>query len=71
MIGIEMNAEVESFDKKIPASIQWVSALHEAGLLTIPAGNSTVRFLPALNLKHEEAQAGINLFEQAIKKITS
>ena len=71
MIGIEMSAEVESFDKKIPASIQWVSALHEAGLLTIPAGNSIVRFLPALNLKHEEAQAGISLFEQTIKKLTS
>ena len=71
MIGIEMNSEVGSFDKKIPASIQWVSALHEAGLLTIPAGNSIVRFLPALNLKHEEAQAGISLFEQTIKKLTS
>ena len=71
MIGVEMNSEFESFDKKIPASIQWVSALHEAGLLTIPAGNSIVRFLPALNLKHEEAQAGISLFEQTIKKLTS
>ena len=71
MIGIEMNSEVGSFDKKIPASIQWVSALHEAGLLTIPAGNSIVRFLPALNLKLEEAQAGISLFEQTIKKLTS
>ena len=71
MIGIEMNKEIASFDNKTPASIQWVSALHDAGLLTIPAGDSTVRFLPPLNLTQNEAQTGLDLFEQTIKKLTS
>jgi len=71
MIGIEMNKDIASFDKKTPASIQWVSALHEAGLMTIPAGDSIVRFLPPLNLTQKEAQAGLDLFEQTIKKLTS
>jgi acetylornithine/succinyldiaminopimelate/putrescine aminotransferase len=66
-----MNKEIASFDKKTPASIQWVSALHDAGLLTIPAGDSTVRFLPPLNLTQNEARAGLDLFEQTIKKLTS
>jgi len=71
MIGIEMNKDIASFDNKTPASIQWISALHEAGLLTIPAGDSIVRFLPPLNLTQKEAQAGLDLFEQTIKKLTS
>ena len=71
MIGIEMNKEIKSFDKKVPTSIQWVSALHEVGLLTIPAGDSIVRFLPPLNLTQNEAQDGLDLFEKTIKKLTS
>ncbi|MEE2948112.1 MAG: aspartate aminotransferase family protein [Verrucomicrobiota bacterium] len=69
MIGIEMGESFGSFDNSKPASLQWVSALHEAGILTIPAGLSVVRFLPPLNLTREEAQAGLDLFEQTIKKI--
>jgi acetylornithine/succinyldiaminopimelate/putrescine aminotransferase len=38
-------------------------------MLTIPAGSSVVRFLPPLNLTQEEVQAGLDLFEQTIKKV--
>ena len=69
MIGIEMGDGFDSFDDDKSAAVQWVSALHEAGLLTIPAGNSVVRFLPPLNLTQEEAQAGLDLFEQTIQKV--
>ena len=71
LIGIEMGGEVASFDDKKPASVQWVSALHEAGMLTIPAGQSVVRFLPALNLTQAEAEEGLGLFEQTIEKLTA
>ena len=71
LIGIEMGGEVPSFDDKKPASVQWVSALHEAGMLTIPAGQSVVRFLPALNLTQAEAEEGLGLFEQTIEKLTA
>ena len=69
MIGIEMGGGFGSFDDSKPASVQWVSALHEAGMLTIPAGSSVVRFLPPLNLTQEEAQVGLDLFEQTIHKV--
>ena len=69
MIGIEMGHGFGSFDDLKPAAVQWVSALHKAGMLTIPAGSSVVRFLPPLNLTQEEAQAGLDLFEQTIKKV--
>ena len=71
MIGIDMSKEIASFSNKYPASIQWVSALHDAGLLTIPAGDSTIRFLPPLNLTQNEAQTGLDLFENTVKKLTS
>ena len=67
----EMGGGFGSFDDSKPASVQWVSALHEAGMLTIPAGSSVVRFLPPLNLTQQEAQAGLDLFEQTIQKITA
>jgi len=69
MIGIEMGDGFDSFDDSKPAAVQWVSALHETGVLTIPAGSSIVRFLPPLNLTKEEAQAGLDLFEQTVQKV--
>ena len=69
MIGIEMGDGFGSFDNSKPASVQWVFALHESGLLTIPAGSSVVRFLPPLNLTQQEAQDGLDLFEQTIQKV--
>ena len=69
MIGIEMGDGFGSFDDSKSAAVQWVSALHETGVLTIPAGSSIVRFLPPLNLTKEEAQVGIDLFEQTIQKV--
>ena len=69
MIGIEMGGGFGSFDNSKPAAVQWVFALHEAGLLTIPAGSSVIRFLPPLNLTQEEAQAGLDLFEHTIQKV--
>ncbi len=69
MIGIDMGGGFGSFDNSKPASVQWVFALHESGLLTIPAGSSVVRFLPPLNLTQQEAQDGLDLFEQTIQKV--
>ena len=69
MIGIEMGDRFGSFDDSKSAAVQWVSALHETGVLTIPAGSSIVRFLPPLNLTKEEAQVGLDLFEQTIQKV--
>lgn len=72
MLGFEL-AEKE----KIPAfagseksaAMQLVNRLHDAGLLTIPAGNQVVRLLPAMNLQRAEAEEGIGLIEAAVRRI--
>ena len=70
LIGIEMGGEVHrSTTKNRPPSSGW--PVHEAGMLTIPAGQSVVRFLPALNLTQAEAEEGLGLFEQTIEKLTA
>ena len=73
MIGIEL-AEKEGIkafagsDK--PAATQFVNKLHEAGLLTIPAGTEIVRLLPALNLTQAEAAEGLKIIEAVTAKLS-
>ena len=70
MLGLEL---VEK--EKIPAfaasdktaALQFVNRLHEAGVLTIPAGTQIVRLLPPLNLKPQEAGEGISKIEEVVK----
>lgn len=57
MIGIEF--------AEAPA-IEVVQRLHENGVLTIPAGTSVVRLLPALNLKPGEAEEGLRIIEKVV-----
>jgi acetylornithine/N-succinyldiaminopimelate aminotransferase len=72
MLGFEFAAK-----EKIPAfaagdksaAIQFVSRLHDAGLLTIPSGNQVVRLLPALNLRRGEAVEGIKIIESVVAKL--
>jgi len=40
--------------------------LHERGLLAVPAGNSVVRLLPALNLGKSEAEEGLRIIEKLV-----
>ena len=72
MLGFEL---VEK--EKIPtfaasdktASLQFVNRLHEAGVLTIPAGAQVIRLLPPLNLKPQEAGEGISKIEEVVKSL--
>ena len=70
MLGFELMEKIPAFassDKS--AAMQLVNRLHEAGLLTIPAGNQVVRLLPALNLARAQAEEGIGLIEAAVRQI--
>ena len=51
------------------AALQFVNRLHEAGVLTIPAGTQIVRLLPPLNLKPQEAGEGIAKIEALVKQL--
>jgi acetylornithine aminotransferase/acetylornithine/N-succinyldiaminopimelate aminotransferase len=72
MIGIELGDK-----EKIPAlaasdkaaAIQFVNKLHEAGLLTVPAGTQIIRLLPSLNLTHVEAEQGLQIIESVVAKL--
>jgi acetylornithine aminotransferase/acetylornithine/N-succinyldiaminopimelate aminotransferase len=72
MIGIEL---VEK--ERIPAfagghqsaALQLVNRLHEAGLLTVPAGLQVFRLLPALNLARAQAEEGVAIISQEIRRL--
>lgn len=72
MIGFELAHGVSalSAEGKAP-SIQLVNRLHQAGVLTIPSGQSVVRLLPALNLSDVEAAEGIRRIETVIQQVSS
>ncbi len=71
MLGMELAENIPSLpgDSAKPVSIRFVNRLHEAGLLTIPAGTNIVRLLPALNLPRIDAGEGLDLIESVAAKL--
>jgi acetylornithine aminotransferase/acetylornithine/N-succinyldiaminopimelate aminotransferase len=70
MLGLELVEKIPAFassDKT--AVVQFVNRLHQAGVLTIPAGTQIVRLLPPLNLKPQEAGEGISKIEDVVKSL--
>ena len=70
MLGLDFNGDAPAFahsDKS--AAIQVVNLLHEAGVLTVPAGTSVVRLLPALNLSREDAAQGMAAIREVLEKL--
>jgi predicted acetylornithine/succinylornithine family transaminase len=55
MIGLEFQGQFKAGDV--------VKQLHERNVLTVPAGNSVIRLLPALNLSRSEAEEGLRAIE--------
>jgi acetylornithine/N-succinyldiaminopimelate aminotransferase len=70
MIGLEFEPEFPGFahEEKSPA-IQVVNRLHDAGVLTVPAANSVVRLLPALNLSQRQAEEGLRAIEEVVEEL--
>ena len=58
MIGIEFQSQFKA--------AEIVKKLHERNVLTVPAGNSVIRLLPALNLSRSEAEEGLRVIEQLV-----
>jgi acetylornithine/N-succinyldiaminopimelate aminotransferase len=72
MLGLELMEKEKipafaSSDK--PSSIQFTNRMHAAGVMVIPAGMQTIRLLPPLNLKPQEAGEGISKIEEAVKTL--
>jgi acetylornithine/succinyldiaminopimelate/putrescine aminotransferase len=58
MIGIEFQLRLKA--------VEIVKELHRRNLLTVPAANSVVRLLPALNLSRGEAEEGLRTIEKLV-----
>jgi len=58
MIGIEFQPQFKA--------VEIVKELHQRNLLSVPAGNSVARLLPALNLSRGEAEEGLRIIEKLI-----
>ena len=58
MIGIEFQSNFKA--------VEIVKQLHERNVLTVPAGASVIRLLPALNLRKSEAEEGLRAIEKMI-----
>jgi acetylornithine/N-succinyldiaminopimelate aminotransferase len=72
MLGLELadREEIPAFQgQERPASLQFVDRLHEAGVLTIPAGTRVVRLLPALNLSRADASEGLDAIAQLVRSL--
>jgi 4-aminobutyrate aminotransferase len=66
MIGVEL---VTDRVTKEPAQRVLEDLLHaafERGLLLLPCGASTIRFMPALNISQEIVEEGLEIFDRAL-----
>jgi len=72
MIGLELEENIPAFaaSDKAPAT-QFINALHQAGLLAIPAGTRVIRLLPALNLSRLEAEEAMGIIENVVRALSS
>jgi acetylornithine aminotransferase/acetylornithine/N-succinyldiaminopimelate aminotransferase len=71
MIGLELQENIPGFSSDKTVAIQLVNRLHEAGVLTVPAGKHTIRILPPLNLKPSEAREAMQTIELVMARIAS
>ena len=71
MLGIELASEIPSLPGEPTKSVavRFTNLLHAAGLLVIPAGTQIIRLLPALNLRRDEAETGLKIFESVATKL--
>jgi acetylornithine/N-succinyldiaminopimelate aminotransferase len=58
MIGIEFQSQFKA--------VEIVKELHKRNLLTVPAGNSVIRLLPALNLSRPQAEEGLRIIKKLV-----
>jgi len=70
IIGLEFEPKLLAFagEERSPAT-QVVNRLHKAGVLTVPAANSVVRLLPALNLSQSQAEEGLHAIEEVVEEL--
>jgi predicted acetylornithine/succinylornithine family transaminase len=74
MLGLELveKEKIPAFaSSEKAAAVQFTHRLHAAGVLVVPAGLQTIRLLPPLNLKPQEAGEGVSAIEDVVKSLAS
>ena len=65
MLGIELESGIGAFSSsEASPALQLVGRLHDAGVLTVPSGDSVVRLLPALNIDEEAIEECFAAFDK-------
>jgi predicted acetylornithine/succinylornithine family transaminase len=70
MLGIELVADfaTRAGTGARPPSLWMVDRLHEAGMLTIPAGTHAIRWLPPLNVTRVEVAQAVDILATVLEK---
>jgi acetylornithine/N-succinyldiaminopimelate aminotransferase len=70
LLGIELVADfaTRAGCGTRPPSLWMVDRLHEAGLLTVPAGANAIRWLPPLNVTREEVSQAVDILRSVLEK---
>ena len=70
IIGLELAEKIPAFaGSEKSHAVQFVSRLHQTGMLAIPSGTQVIRLLPPLNLRRDEAEQGIKIIETVVQKL--
>ena len=70
MIGAEIVKSKKTRFANTPDRKAILCKCAEKGLLLLPAGESAIRFCPPLIIKKSEAERGLDIFEDVVKKIS-
>ncbi len=66
MVGMELVTDRATKEPARHVLKDLLQAAFERGLLLLPCGVSTIRFMPALNISQEIADEGLEIFDQAL-----
>jgi 4-aminobutyrate aminotransferase len=71
MIGVELVKDKRSKDYAVSERDKVIETCFYNGLILLPTGTSSIRVIPPLTIKQENLERGVDILEQAIKKVNS
>ena len=66
LLGFALNADAIKCEENTPPALQLCKALMKNGLLTVPAGAETLRWLPPLNVSDSEVDQALDILKNTI-----
>ena len=69
MIGVEIVKNKKSKDYGVEERSKVVCNSLKNGLILLPCGKSSIRFAPPLIITKEEADKGLDIFEESLKEV--